>query len=49
MEMPEPRARILARKAEIVARLQAVLPAHAVIHDPAEVRAYECAALTAYR
>lgn len=49
MEMPEPRARILARKAEIVARLQAVLPAHAVIHDPAEVRAYECDALTAYR
>ena len=49
MEMPEPRARILARTAEIVARLQAVLPAHAVIHDPAEVRAYECDALTAYR
>lgn len=49
MEMPEPRARILARKAEIVTRLQAVLPAHAVIHDPAEVRAYECDALTAYR
>lgn len=49
MEMPEPRARVLARKAEIVARLQAVLPAHAVIHDPAEVRAYECDALTAYR
>lgn len=49
MEMPEPRARILARKAEIVARLQAVLPPQAVIHDPAEVRAYECDALTAYR
>ena len=49
MEMPEPRARVLARKAEIVARLQAVLPRDAVIHDPAEVRAYECDALTAYR
>ena len=49
MEMPEPRARVLARKAEIVARLQAVLPKDSVIHDPAEVRAYECDALTAYR
>ena len=49
MQMPEPDAAIIARKAEIVRRLQAVLPADAVIHDPAEVRAYECDALTAYR
>ena len=49
MRMPEPDAAILARKAEIVRRLEAVLPPDAVIHDPAEVRAYECDALTAYR
>jgi glycolate oxidase len=50
MQMPEPDAAILARKAEIVARLQAVLAApDAVIHAPAEVKAYECDALTAYR
>ena len=49
MQMPEPDPAILARKAEIVRRLQAVLAPDAVIHDPAEVRAYECDAFTAYR
>ena len=49
MQMPEPDAAILARKAEIVRRLQAVLAPDAVIHDPDELRAYECDALTAYR
>ena len=49
MEMPLPNAGILARKAAIVARLQAVLPHDAVVHDPNETRAYECDALTAYR
>lgn len=49
MDMPTPDAGILARKDRIVARLQAVLPADAVVHDPAETRAYECDALTAYR
>ncbi|WP_417740640.1 FAD-linked oxidase C-terminal domain-containing protein [Salipiger sp.] len=49
MQMPEPDARVLARKAEIVARLREVLPADAVIDDEAETRAYECDALTAYR
>lgn len=49
MEMPLPDAAILSRKAEIVAQLLGVLPADAVIHDPAETRAYECDALTAYR
>ena len=49
MEMPLPNAEILARKAAIVARLQAVLPHDAVVHDPNETRAYECDALTAYR
>ncbi len=49
MEMPAPDARIMALKARLVAELQAVLPSRAVIHDPAETRAYECDALTAYR
>jgi glycolate oxidase len=49
MQMPLPDAAILSRKAAIVERLLAVLPVDAVIHDPAETRAYECDALTAYR
>ncbi|MDD8023501.1 MAG: FAD-linked oxidase C-terminal domain-containing protein [Paracoccaceae bacterium] len=49
MEMPIPNADILARKAAIVARLRAVLPADAVIDAPEETRAYECDALSAYR
>lgn len=49
MQMPTPSAAILARKAEIVARLRAILPKDAVIDDPAETRAYECDALSAYR
>jgi glycolate oxidase len=49
MQMPEPRAEIVARKARVVARLQTVLPPDAVIHEPHEVRAYECDALTAYK
>ncbi len=49
MQMPKPNAEILARKAEIVARLRQVLPASAVIDDPFETKAYECDALSAYR
>lgn len=49
MRMPVPDAGILARKAEIVARLAAVLPGPGVISDPVELRVYECDALSAYR
>jgi glycolate oxidase len=49
MEMPRANAQILARKPAIVAALLEVLPADAVVFDEAEVRAYECDALTAYR
>ncbi len=49
MEMPIPNAEMLAKKSQIVARLQAVLPDGAVISDVAEVKAYECDALSAYR
>lgn len=49
MQMPVPDAAILSRKARLVERLRACLPQDAVIDDPAETRAYECDALTAYR
>ena len=49
MRMPDPDIAILDRKAEIVTRLQAVLPDEAVVSDPLELTAYECDALTAYR
>ena len=49
MDMPKPSARVLGARDAIVARLRAVLPDDAVISDPAETRAYECDALTAYR
>ena len=48
MQMPQPSPEILARKARIVSRLEAVLPSEAVISDAAETRAYECDGLTAY-
>lgn len=49
MQMPLPSARVLAEKAMIVKRLRAILPRDSVIDDPAETRAYECDALSAYR
>ena len=49
MEMPIPNPAVVARKAELVSRLRAVLPGNAVIEDEVETRAYECDALTAYR
>ena len=49
MEMPAPREDVLEKRSTLVARLREVLPADAVIDDPAETRAYECDALTAYR
>lgn len=48
MDMPTPNASIIARKAKIVERLQSVLPADAVVHDPMETKAYECDGLAAY-
>ncbi|MFN3615103.1 MAG: FAD-linked oxidase C-terminal domain-containing protein [Rubrimonas sp.] len=49
MEMPTPDARVIARRADVLAALARVLPADAIIHDPHGLRAYECDALTAYR
>ncbi|MGB0799764.1 MAG: FAD-binding oxidoreductase, partial [Planktomarina sp.] len=49
MQMPKPDPLILAKKQMLVKQLTEVLPVGAVISDPAETRAYECDALTAYR
>jgi glycolate oxidase len=47
--MPKPDPQVMAKKPQLVKRLQEVLPTDAVIHEEAETRAYECDALTAYR
>lgn len=46
--MPPPDPGILAHRPRIVAALEGAAPG-CVIHDPAETRAYECDALSAYR
>jgi len=48
MQMPQPSADVLARKARIVERLRAVLSEGAVIDDAIELKAYECDGLAAY-
>ncbi|MGB0661443.1 MAG: FAD-linked oxidase C-terminal domain-containing protein [Mangrovicoccus sp.] len=48
MEMPQPDQALIARKTQIVARLEEALGQGGVISDPAETRAYECDGLTAY-
>ncbi len=47
--MPEPDQGVLARRAEIVAALQQIVPGEGVIVDEDELHAYECDGLTAYR
>jgi len=49
MQMPTPDPAILDKRARIVAGLEAILGPDAVISAPAELIAYECDALTAYR
>jgi glycolate oxidase len=49
MQMPVPDARLIGAKRSLVTALRAALPPDAVIDDPAETRAYECDALSAYR
>ena len=49
MDMPQPNPEVLARKGGVLARLRQILPDDAIISDPAETRAYECDALTAYK
>jgi glycolate oxidase len=47
--LPPPKADILARRDEIVAALQALLPADAVISEAIRMKPYETDGLTAYR
>ncbi len=49
MEMPEPDAGTIARRAEIVRRLRDIVPGEGVIDEAAALSAYECDGLTAYR
>src|ERR1700741_3122026 len=49
MRTPDPDPNLLARKAEFVAALRAIVPGEGVIAQPSELRAYECDGLTAYR
>lgn len=49
MDLPAVRQKVLDRREEILDGLAAILPEDALIHDPAELRAYECDALSAYR
>ncbi len=48
MQMPEPRAEVLARRDALVAALTEALGPDSVISAPEELRAYDCDALTAY-
>ncbi|MFK7939392.1 MAG: FAD-linked oxidase C-terminal domain-containing protein [Roseovarius sp.] len=49
MEMPAPNPAILAKKPQLIERLQKVMSKDAIISDPYETKAYECDALTAYK
>ena len=49
MEMPTPNPSVIARRSQIVDRLEAALGKDSVISAPEEIKAYECDALTAYR
>ena len=49
MKMPEPDAGIIARRAQILSALSAMVSHEGVIFDEDELRAYECDGLSAYR
>jgi glycolate oxidase len=49
IDLPPPKAEILARRAEIVAALQAIVPGEGTISTPVSLRPYETDGLTAYR
>ena len=49
MKMPAPDQATLARRAEIVAALRAIVPGEGVVDDLEERRAFECDGLSAYR
>ncbi len=47
--MPDPDASLLARRAEFIAALRRIVPGEGVRSDAAELAAFECDGLTAYR
>src|SRR5258708_10630076 len=49
VRMPEPDSAVLARRAEIVAALSAIVPGEGVIANEREMRPYESDVRTAYR
>ncbi len=49
MQMPEPDAKIIARRDEIIARMAGIVAGEGVITDADELSAYECDGLSAYR
>jgi glycolate oxidase len=49
MKQPDPKAEILARRAELVAGLRTILPERAVIEDKISLKPYETDGLAAYR
>ena len=49
MKMPDPDQAVLARRAEIIAALRAIVPAQSVISEEKELAVYESDGLTAYR
>ena len=48
IEQPKPKADVLARRDEIIAGLQALLPASGVISEPLRLKPYETDGLSAY-
>ena len=49
MKMPKPDEKVIARRTEIIAAMQAMVPDESVIFDNHELRAFECDGLMAYR
>ena len=49
IEMPKPDAAVIAKSADLAARLRRILPDEQVIDNAEELRAYECDALASYR
>lgn len=49
MKMPTPDQDVIARRAEIIDRLRAIVPGEGVIVDEGELKAYECDGLMAYK
>lgn len=49
MQMPEPDRDVIARRADIIAAMRAIVPGEGVIADDAMLKAFECDGLMAYR